>query len=93
MTIKNFRHKGVRKFFESGSTAGIQAKHATKLRLQLTALDQAMSPTDMNAPAWGLHPLHGKLERHWAVTVNGNWRLTFVFDGQDATLVDYQDYH
>ena len=91
--IKSFQHKGLRKFFETGSTAGIQAQHATKLQIQLTALDSAKGPEDMNAPGWRLHPLKGSLHGHWTITVNGNWRLTFTFDGEDAILVDYQDYH
>jgi len=48
---------------------------------------------DMGADGWNLHPLHGELRGHWSVKVNGNWRLTFRFDGEDAILVDYQDYH
>lgn len=91
--IKSFRHKGLRKFFETGSTAGIQAKHAPKLQVQLTALDSAKRPEDMSAPSWKLHSLKGDLAGHWAITVNGNWRLTFAFEGEDAILVDYQDYH
>jgi proteic killer suppression protein len=47
----------------------------------------------MNAPGWRLHRLHGELEAHWAVSVSGNWRLTFTFQGEDAVLVDYRDYH
>ncbi len=47
----------------------------------------------MNVPGWKLHALSGALEGHWSVRVNGNWRLTFRFDGTDAELVDYQDYH
>ncbi len=47
----------------------------------------------MNAPGWGVHPLHGDLKGHWTVKVNGNWRLTFTFEEVDAVLVDYQDYH
>jgi proteic killer suppression protein len=47
----------------------------------------------MGLPGWNLHPLTSNLAGHWAVTVNGNWRLTFAFDGEDAVLVDYQDYH
>lgn len=91
--IKSFKHKGLEKFFTTGSTAGIQAKHANKLRIQLTALNHAVKPEDMNAPSWKLHPLKGNLEDHWAITVNGNWRLTFKFDGSHAELVNYQDYH
>ena len=59
----------------------------------LTTLDSAKRPEDMNAPGWRLHPLTGNLAGHYSVTVNGNWRMTFVFDGDDAELVDYQDYH
>ena len=91
--IKSFRHKGLETFFRKGSKAGIQAKHADRLRLQLFALNNARSPQDMSAPGWKLHPLKGQLQGHWAVSVSGNWRLTFMFEGQDAVLVDYQDYH
>jgi proteic killer suppression protein len=91
--IRSFRHKGVEAFFTSGSKAGIQPKHAAKLSVQLFALDSASHPLEMNAPGWNLHPLRGELEGQWAVSVSGNWRLTFGFDGQDAVLVDYQDYH
>ena len=91
--IKNFRHKGVEQFFKTGSKAGIQPKHAERLRKQLFALDNAKTPADMNAPSWRLHRLHGDLERHWAIDVSGNWRLLFAFAGEDAVLVDYQDYH
>jgi proteic killer suppression protein len=91
--IRSFRHKGIERFFKTGSVAGIQPKHAGKLRLQLFALENAKRPEDMNAPGWRLHRLHGGLEKHWAVDVSGNWRLTFTFSGEDAVLVDYQDYH
>lgn len=91
--IKSFAHKGLEKFFQSGSKAGIQAHHAIRLRLQLAMLDNARRAEDMGAPGWSLHPLKGNLKGHWSITVNGNWRLTFRFEGEDAILVDYQDYH
>lgn len=91
--IRSFRHHGLQRFFETGSKAGIVAAHAGKLRLQLAALDRAVRPADMSAPSWGLHPLKGDLQGHWAITVNGNWRMIFAFDGRDAILVDYLDYH
>ena len=62
-------------------------------RRQLAQLDQAASAQDMNVPGWKLHALKGELAGHWAVSVNGNWRLTFKFEDGDAILVDYQDYH
>jgi proteic killer suppression protein len=91
--IKTFRHKGLQAFFETGSKAGIQPHHAGKLRVLLTTLDSAKHTDDMNAPGWKLHPLTGDLAGHYSVTVNGNWRLTFTFEGENAELVDYLDYH
>ncbi|APC68145.1 MULTISPECIES: type II toxin-antitoxin system RelE/ParE family toxin [Ralstonia] len=91
--IKSFAHKGLEKFFTTGSKAGIRANHADKLRRQLARLDVAAKPQDMNVPGWKLHPLSGELAEHWAVWVSGNWRLTFRFDGEDAEIVNYQDYH
>jgi len=91
--IRNFAHKGLEEFFRSGSKAGIQPTHARRLRLQLGRLDGARSEADMQFPGWRLHLLHGKLAGHWSVSVSGNWRLTFRFDGVDAIDVDYLDYH
>lgn len=93
LVIKQFRHKGLRRFFESGSMAGINAAHAPRLRRQLARLDVSSSPLDMNLPGWKLHSLSGDLAGHWSVWVSGNWRLTFAFEGENAILVDYQDYH
>jgi proteic killer suppression protein len=91
--IKNFRHKGLRRFFEEGSKAGIQPEHANRLMNQLALLTEATAPEDMNLPGWSLHALKGDLNGYWAVTVNGNWRLIFRFDGKDVFDVDYLDYH
>jgi toxin HigB-1 len=74
--IKSFRHRGVERFFRSGSQAGIQPKHAKRLRLQLGQLQVAGGPEDMNRPGWRCHPLKGALQGHWAVCVDENWRLT-----------------
>lgn len=91
--IRSFRHKGLRTFFATGSTAGIQAAHAAKLRRQLARLNVAAAPWEMDVPGWGYHPLKGPLAGHFSVAVNGNWRLTFRFEDGDAVLVDYRDYH
>lgn len=91
--IKSFRHKGLQFFFESGSKAGIQPHHAPRLERQLIRLDLAKTAADMNVPGWRLHSLEGNLIGHYSVTVSGNWRVTFTFEGEDAVLVDYQDYH
>lgn len=91
--IKSFRHAGLEKFYRTGSKAGIQPHHAAKLEEQLTLLNRAKSAADMAQPvSWRLHALQGK-EKRWSIWVNGNWRLTFTFEGEDAILIDYQDYH
>lgn len=91
--IKSFEHKGLQAFFETGSKAGIQPHHAPKLARLLARLHAAKVSEDMNLPGWRLHPLVGGLAGHYSVSVNGNWRLTFRFDGGDAVLVDCQDHH
>jgi len=91
--IISFKHKGLEAFFRLGTKAGIQAHHAAKLRIMLTALDVAKKPDDMNAPAWRFHRLSGDRKGFFSIIVNGNWRLIFGFDGKDAELVDYLDYH
>jgi toxin HigB-1 len=91
--IRSFRHAGLERFFLTGSKAGIQPKHASRLEEQLAVLNVAKKPEQMNVPGWRLHPLKGRLAGHWSVSVSGNWRMTFRFGGEDAILVDYQDYH
>jgi proteic killer suppression protein len=91
--IKHFKHKGLRLFFETGSKSGICPDHAVRLARQLRQLNDSRSAKEMNMPGWKLHLLAGEFADHWSVTVNGNWRMTFVFEGEDAILVDYQDYH
>ena len=93
VTIKRFRHKGLERFFATGSPRGIQAKHADRLRLILGRLNVASAPRDMNLPGLSLHELHGTRAGTWAIKVSGNWRITFAFVGQDVDRVDYEDYH
>ena len=91
--IRSFRHKGLEAYFRSGAQAGIQPRHAFRLRLILTALDCARQAADMNAPGWRLHALHGRLHGFHSVKVNANWRVVFRFEGGNALDVGYVDYH
>lgn len=91
--IRGFEHKGLARFFETGSKSGIQAQHAERLRLILAQLHAATAPSDMGLPGLALHPLKGVRKGTWAVKVSGNWRVTFTFVGKDADRIDYEDYH
>ncbi len=91
--IISFSHKGLEKFYLTGSKAGIQAVHASKIAKILARLGSASSIGDMNIPGWGLHQLQGSLKNHWSVKVSGSWRITFRLENGHAEVVDYQDYH
>jgi proteic killer suppression protein len=91
--IQSFRHKGLRRFYEKSSLAGIQPQHAKRLRMQLAALDSAQVIEDMDIPGFRLHPLKGADRGRWSIWVNGNWRLTFEFRDGQAYVLDYEDYH
>jgi len=91
--IRSFKHKGLARFFSTGSTAGIQAAHARRLRLILGRLNAASLVKDMKLPGLRLHELTGNRRGTWSVTVSGNWRVTFRFKAGDAEVVNYEDYH
>lgn len=91
--IRSFKHKGLEKFFLKGTRSGIQAKHASRLRLILGRLNASTSPKDMDLPGLKLHRLSGRRNDIWLVWVSGNWCVTFRFKGKDAEAVDYEDYH
>ena len=93
MAIIGFRHKGLERFFATGTKSGIQAKHADRLRLILGRLNAATSARDMDLPGLELHELHGPRKGTWSVKVSGNWRVTFTVIGKAADRVNYEDYH
>jgi len=93
--IKSFKHKGLEKFFLTGSTKGIQAIHADKLRRILATLNNLASLNDLSSPAYRLHKLQGNMKNLWSIVVQANWRVTFEYDEttNNVYIVDYQDYH
>ena len=91
--IKKFNHKGLKDFFEIGNKKGIQERHAKRLRLILIRLHSSQTAEDMDLPGFKLHSLKGNFQGYFAVTVSGNWRVIFKFDGDNAISVDYFDYH
>ena len=93
----SFKHKGLRSFYSTGSAQGIRPEHMKKLSSILARLDASQTEKDMDLPGLNLHPLSKKgkldLRGHWAVSISGNWRLTFRFEGNNAVDVNYIDYH
>jgi proteic killer suppression protein len=93
MAITNFRHKGLRSFFESGSKSGIQVAHPKKIGCMLDRLNSATEGKDMSAPGYDFHSLKGDLKGYYSIHVNGNWTIIFLFENGEASSVDLVDYH
>ncbi|MCP5368669.1 MAG: type II toxin-antitoxin system RelE/ParE family toxin [Hyphomicrobiales bacterium] len=91
--IRNFRHKGLKLLFEKGDRRKVSQDHADKIARVLARLDVASEVDHMDLPGFRLHALKGDLAGFWAVTVSGNWRLIFRFNGGHAEDVDLVDYH
>ena len=91
--IKAFRHKGLERWFRNGDSRGISAKHGPRIQRMLDMIDAAVSAGELDIPGMHLHALKGERKGWWAMTVSGNYRITFRFDGEDATDVDLEDYH
>jgi proteic killer suppression protein len=91
--IKHFQHKGLERFFRHGETKGVLAHHQSRIQRILDLLDDACEPQDLKIPGMFFHPLKGDRKGQWAMTVSGNWRITFAFDGEDVVIVNLEDYH
>jgi len=91
--IRSFKHKGLERFFTKRIKSGIQAKHASRLRLILARLNASVTPNDMDLPGLNFHPLTGDRKGTWSVKVSGNWRVTFGFVAGQPEAVNYEDYH
>lgn len=91
--IVSFRHKGLKILYEKGDRRRVSADYADKVERILARLDEATEPGSMDLPGFRLHPLKGDLAGFWSVSVSGNWRIVFRFDGAKACEVDLVDYH
>ena len=89
----NFKHRGLKRFYEKGDRSRINPQAASTVEEILTFLNIAEQPGDMNVPGYRLHPMKGDRKGFWAVDVTGNWRITLCFDGTDVRDVNYEDYH
>lgn len=92
--IESIRHKGLRRFFETGNAKGLVGD-AERLRKMLAFIDSAESLGELKVPPnFGLHELVGDRKGLWSMTVTRNWRLTFGLNEEGAlTDLDIEDYH
>jgi proteic killer suppression protein len=91
--IRSFKDKGLRRFFEDADASRLSVQRPDKIRMQLQALDDAEAPEEMAVPGWRFHELKSDRRGTYSVTVSGNWRITFKFEGKNAIDVDLEDYH
>ena len=91
--ITSFKHKGLGLFFTKGSYKGIPAQYGSRIERMLDRLDASKEAEDMDLPGYKFHELKGKRKGVYSVSVSGNWRITFRFDGDNVIEVDLGDYH
>lgn len=91
--IETIFHKGLSLLWEKDNASKLPAAQIIKIKMVLTLLDNAVNVQDMNFPGSGLHQLKGDLAGFWSVKVNGNYRLIFRLENENAFDVDYIDYH
>lgn len=91
--IVRFRHNGLQLLYEKGNRRRVSPAYVAKIERILARLDEATGPADMDLPGFRLHPLKGNLAGYWSVSVSGNWRIVFCFEGVHASDVDLIDYH
>ena len=91
--IASFRHRGLKSLYDGRTARRVAPEHVRRLLDILAVLDRSRGPDDMDLPGFRLHPLKGEMKGHYAVSVSGNWRVTFRFEDGHAVDVDYLDYH
>lgn len=91
--LGSIRHRGLKRLFEQDDRSRVRADQVERIKSVLGLLDAADSPQGMNVPGLRLHRLKGQYRGCWSVTVSGNWRIIFRFEGGDAHDVDLVDYH
>ena len=94
MRIRRFRHKGLRRLYETGGRGGVRPDLVAKVEDILHAIEHARRVEEVGLfPGWRLHPLKAGRAGEWSVWVTGNYRLTFRVDGDDVWDIDLEDYH
>ena len=92
MTIRSFKHRGLKRLYRRDDARWIPPQFVTRIQAVLALLEQADKPGDLAAPGHHLHPLKG-LPGHWSVRISANWRIVFRFEDSEAWDIDLVDYH
>lgn len=90
--IKSFKHKGLKKYFETGVSKGLPSSHLRKIAGILDLLD-CSEEVDSFMPFYQCHELKGSRKGICSMIVSGNWRITFEFKEGNAYILNYEDYH
>lgn len=91
--IRNFKSKALKRYFERNDASKLDARDIGRIRANLSALEAATSPFDLDLPGLHFHSLKGDRKGQYAVTVRANWRITFEWEDEDAAGVNLEDYH
>ena len=91
--VASFKHRGLQALYDGRTVRRVAPDHVRKLLDILAVLDRSRGPQDVDLPGFRLHALKGGLKGHCAVSVSGNWRVTFRFEDGEVVDVDYIDYH
>jgi toxin HigB-1 len=91
--IRSFKSKALQRFWERNDASQIRPDWIKRVTLVLSILEAATEPKALDLPGLKFHALTGNLAGRFAVSVSGNWRITFAWEDRDATDVDLEDYH
>jgi toxin HigB-1 len=91
--IKSFKSKALAELWSTSKTTKIDGRLHARILRSLDALNDAVSPDNLNIPGFNFHPLKGFDPTRFTVHINGPWCITFAFHDGDAFDVDLEQYH
>jgi proteic killer suppression protein len=92
--IRSWKNSATRRFADDGKTSKFRGLDGDAALDLIAALDAATSLRDLSPlKSVGLHKLRSDRDGLWAMTVNGPWRICFLFRNGDAYDVEIVNYH
>ncbi len=94
MVVRDFRHKGLERFFTEDDSKGVPGQAVDKLRRMLTFLANMSTANELHSiPMWKAHQMKGNRKGIWSLFVTRNWRLTFRIESDEICDINLEDYH